>query len=375
MNHSIIGKSFITLAAVWSFAAICHGQNRYLVTDLGNLTAASTVAHKLNASGHAAGTSGQRDGGGAHAAFWNDNAKTLQPVSVLDHADYSEAVSINNRNEMVGLSNTEKNMRAVLWTSEGAVRDLGTLPGDNSSRAFGINDHSRVVGMSSGAHGERAFVWSRQNGMEALAVPSNAKSSEAHGINNKDQIVGDFQAADETRAFLYTPNLGVEDLGVLPGFQNSKGTGINDWGEVVGSSSGPSGTRSFIWTKKEGMRAIDSIVPTEFSEALDINNRGDVVGTYEGSLGNRAYRWNKEDGFVDLNRLLPAGSGAVLTLAVSINDQGQILAIGVSHGDISADRPVNQDEEDDLHSVDIHSFLLTPSSDVSHRRIESRRIP
>jgi len=75
MKHSTIGRSFLTFAAVWSLAVICHGQNRYMLTDLGNLTAASTVAHKLNASGHAAGTSGQRDGGGARAAFWNDNSK------------------------------------------------------------------------------------------------------------------------------------------------------------------------------------------------------------------------------------------------------------------------------------------------------------
>jgi len=57
MNHSIIVKSLITFAAV-CFAAVCQGQNRYTVTDLGSLTAASTVAHKLNASGPAAGTSG-----------------------------------------------------------------------------------------------------------------------------------------------------------------------------------------------------------------------------------------------------------------------------------------------------------------------------
>jgi probable HAF family extracellular repeat protein len=367
MRRSIFRNTFIALLGTLPLAVLCVSQDRYSVTDIGSLTGASTVAHKINASGHAAATSGQRDGGGAHAALWNHSTKTLRPSSILEDADYSEAATINNRDEMAGVCNSPTNMLAVFWSGTGEVRELGALPGDNSSRAFGINDQSKVVGLSSGPGGQRAFLWTAQNGMEAVTVPPDTQSSEAHGINNKDQIVGDFRGSNGTHAFLSTPKAGAEDLGVLPGYQTSKATGINDAGAVVGSSSGPTGTRAFIWTPKDGLEPINDVPGTEFSEALDINNHAEVVGTYEGSLGNRAFLWSKRDGFVDLNTLLPARSGLVLTMAMSINDQGQILAIGMAHPDISAEGKIDQDEASELHMVDVHSFLLTPRPPLSAR--------
>lgn len=362
MQCSIFEKIGLGFVGVWTLVSVCQAQNRYMVTDLGSLNGASTVVHKINALGHAAGTSGKRDGGGAHAVAWRDAQKSLNSLSSLEDSDYSEATAINNRDEITGLSNTKDNMRAVVWGGTGTIKELGALPGDTSSRAFGINDRGKVVGLSSGPRGERAFVWTREDGMAAVMVPPGTKSSEAHGINNRDQIVGDFRGSAGTHAFLWTPRSGVQDLGVIPGYQTSKATGINDSGEVVGSSSGSSGTRSFIWTPTEGIQPINDIPAADFSEALDINSRAEVVGTYEGSLGNRAYLWTRKNGFVDLNSMLPPGSGLVLTMAVSINDRGQILAIGIAHPDISPDRRMDQDEEDDLHSVDVHSFLLTPKS-------------
>jgi len=361
MKLSILRKLCATFVIVCTIA--CQAQNRYSITDLGTLSGGSTVARKINAWGHVAGTSGERDGGAGHAALWRGSPKNLTSLSSFDDSDYSEATTINNRGEMAGLCNTKNNMQAVLWSTSGAIKELGTLTGDTSSRAFGINDRGKVVGLSSGPRGERAFVWT-QDGMVAVAVPAGTKSSEAHGINNRDQIVGEFRSSAETHAFLWAPRSGFKDLGVIPGYQTSKATAINDAGEVVGSSSGPFGTQSFIWRLTDGIQTIADIPSEEFSEALDINNQSEIVGTYEGSLGNRAYLWTKKDRFVDLNNLIPAGRGVVLTMAVSINDRGQILAIGMSAPDISPDRPMHQDEEDDLHAVDVHSFLLTPTSDA-----------
>ena len=357
MKFSMARRLCAVLVGIW--AIVCQGQNHYVVTDLGTLSGASTVAHKLNAWGHAAGTSGERDGGRAHAAIWRDSAKTLVSLSTLANSDYSEATGINNRGEIVGASNTPTNMHAVLWNVWGSIKDLGALRGDTSSRAFGINDHGKVVGVSSGPRGERAFLWT-ENGMVPLKVPPGTKSSEANGINNKDQIVGHFRRSAGSHAFIWMPAAGFQDLGVLPGHQTSKATGINDSGEVVGSSSGPLDTRSFMWTPGDGIQSIDDIPSAEFSEALDINNHSEVVGTYEGSLGNRAYLWTRRNGFVDLNTVIPTESGVVLTMAVSINERGQILAIGMAHPYISPDREMDQDQTDDLHSVDVHTFLLTP---------------
>jgi probable HAF family extracellular repeat protein len=363
-----MNPSIVTALAIFMGISgiVSQAQNHYAVTDLGTLNGASTFARKITAWGQAAATSAERDGGTAHAALWRDSDKNLVSLPTLEDGDYSEAISINNRGEMAGLSNTKTNMHAVLWSASGSIQDLGTLPGDTSSRAFAINDADKVVGMSSGPGGEHAFIWTYGR-MFALEVPPGTKSSEAHAINNCDQVVGHFRSPSGTHAFLWAPESGFRDLGVLPGYQASKAIGVNDSGEVVGSSSGPFDTRSFIWTPRDGMQAVPDVPSQEFSEALDINNHSEVVGTYEGSLGNRAYLWTRKNAFVDLNTLIPAGSGVVLTIAVSINDRGQILALGVSHPDVSLERTMDQDEGDELHSIDVHSFLLTPKAGSESR--------
>jgi probable HAF family extracellular repeat protein len=153
MMPAIVRKLAAAFIGIW--AMICQAQNHYVVTDLGTLSAGSTIARKINAWGHAAATSEERDGGGAHAALWKNSAKSLVLLSALDDSDHSEATGINNRGEIAGLSNTKTNMHAVLWSISGAIKDLGALPGDTGSRAFAINDRGKVVGLSSGPRGER----------------------------------------------------------------------------------------------------------------------------------------------------------------------------------------------------------------------------
>jgi len=354
----------MALVAISMAAMACQAQDRYTVTDLGMLSGTSTVMHKLNSSAHMAGTTGMRDGGGSRAALWQDTGSGLRSLAVPRETDYSEATAINNRDESVGTFNTNNTMRAVIWSSTGVMKELGTLPGDTSSRAFGINDQGKVVGLSSGPRGVRSFVWSARDGMAHVGMPAGTKSSEAHGINNRGEIVGDFVRGSESHAYLWTSRGGVTDLGVLSGGNRSRATAINDAGQVVGSSSGEFGTRSFLWTSSEGMQPINDLPPTDFSEAIDINARGQLVGTYESSLGNHAYVWSKKGGYADLNSVVPQGRGLVLTVAVAINDRGQILALGMSHPTLSVDHNVDLDEQDDLHGVDVHAFLLTPVGGV-----------
>lgn len=64
--------------------------------------------------------------------------------------------AINERGDFVGfasLPGSDPNdpiLHAFLWTKREGIRDLGTLPGDTTSEAHSINDRGQVVGLSCG---------------------------------------------------------------------------------------------------------------------------------------------------------------------------------------------------------------------------------
>ena len=67
----------------------------------------------------------------------------------------SSANSVNDLGQIVGWSNTntclygdDSVFHGVLWTTSGAIRDLGTLPGDTLSTASKINHFGQVIGAS-----------------------------------------------------------------------------------------------------------------------------------------------------------------------------------------------------------------------------------
>lgn len=75
--------------------------------------------------------------------------------------------AINAEGVVVGASNTADHIpSAVMWdAATGAVRDLGTLPGQWSATAMDVNASGTVVGTS----GDDAFVWTEAGGMKRLA--------------------------------------------------------------------------------------------------------------------------------------------------------------------------------------------------------------
>ena len=75
--------------------------------------------------------------------------------------------AINAAGMVVGSSLTADHApSAVMWdAATGAVRDLGTLPGQWSATAMDVNATGTVVGTS----GDDAFVWTEAGGMKRLA--------------------------------------------------------------------------------------------------------------------------------------------------------------------------------------------------------------
>jgi probable HAF family extracellular repeat protein len=105
------------------------------------------------------------------------------------------AFAINNAGQIVGQSDPtgDATTYAVLWQN-GAITNLGTLPGDVSSMANDINAQGQVVGTSCDVNFNcRAFLWDHGVMIDLnslIPVDSPLYLTDAEGINDRGQIAG-----------------------------------------------------------------------------------------------------------------------------------------------------------------------------------------
>jgi probable HAF family extracellular repeat protein len=104
-------------------------------------------------------------GGQAHATLWREGA--IIDLGALPGAALSVATGMNDRGQIVGWGyNAAFQPRALLW-NDGQIIDLGTLPGGTESFAMDINDRGSIAGFSNSeavptsAH---AALWSETKG-------------------------------------------------------------------------------------------------------------------------------------------------------------------------------------------------------------------
>ncbi len=155
--------------------------------------------------------------------------------------------------------------RAFFWSESTGMRDLGTLPGKDSSSASAINNLAQVVGTSGNSYtstGNRAFLWSEDTGTIDLGtLPSQDpydpedSASYAYDINDAGQVVGTSLSPFPPKAFLWSSSTGMVDLNTLidpnQGWWLDEATGINNQGQIIGYSRfGSFDYRAFLLTPK-----------------------------------------------------------------------------------------------------------------------------
>jgi probable HAF family extracellular repeat protein len=177
-------------------------------------------------------------------------------------------------------------VHAASWLREEA-RDLGTLPGGDSSRAFAVNERGEIVGEANGsANGKaRAVIWSSK-GLHELGLLPGGSFSSAQAINNGSTAVGYADDAEGQANAVRFERGGVQNLGTL-GDKPSSALGINDSGSIVGSSAIAGGTmRAFLWRKGRMLDLSNLIEPSGWLllSAYRINATGAILayGFYQG---------------------------------------------------------------------------------------------
>jgi probable HAF family extracellular repeat protein len=174
-------------------------------------------------------------------------------------------------------------------------------------------------------------------------------TSQANAINSGGQVVGEAQLPSTyENAFFYSGGL-MNGLGALPGDAASDAYALNNLNnagqvQVVGVSwSGGNGGayHAFLWQSSTGMMQDLGNLGSSTTVARAIDNATplhpfQVVGDGFTAAGVRhAWIW-QNSAMTDLNSLLPANSGWVLSQALGINDNQQIVGDGVINGQYHA---------------------------------------
>jgi probable HAF family extracellular repeat protein len=180
-------------------AALWHpdGTMQELPPLPGDSTSAATA---INDRGQVVGISG--DCGVAvgsvsarHAVLW-ENGIPIDLGNIGGDA-WNTPTAINNRGVIAGFANTApgtaRTFEAFIWTKNQGMKSIGKLPGDLRSEALGINEKGQIVGLSRGGPFVfRAFLWEdgTLTDLNTLTVTGSPFLLFAGDIDQRGQIVG-----------------------------------------------------------------------------------------------------------------------------------------------------------------------------------------
>jgi probable HAF family extracellular repeat protein len=187
----------------------------------GDSTSAATAINDLGQVVGISGACGIAIGGvsAAHAVLWQ-NGVPIDLGNLGEHA-WNTPAAINNHGTVVGFAlpagqEGTHNFRAFIWTRATGMQALPVPPSDTLSEALGVNDKDQIVGLSRAPSGIRAVLW--QNGtftdLNTLTLPGSPYLLYANDINDAGQLAG--EAFDlntgEAPAFVAAPQHGSSGL-------------------------------------------------------------------------------------------------------------------------------------------------------------------
>jgi probable HAF family extracellular repeat protein len=311
------------------------GNPQYTVLDYGPMDDQGSVLRHINGLREIAGGF-RRPGSGKVAGAVVGGQQSQQEIraGLGSGGELSIAYGINDRGDVAGSFSGDTGVRPFRSNRGNAVRELPLLPGDTGGIAYAINGGGEAVGYSSGASGQRAVWWDGSGAVRGLPGSTGA-TSRALGLNDRGDTVG--TVGDEPRQATLWPGRGAGlTLPTLPTYTGAEAVSVNESGTavgfVLGGAGAPGRTRAVLWGPADrSVKDLGALPGGSDSRARDVSPDDRVVGVAASGAGDRAFVWTAAAGMVDLNTLVAAG-GLVLVDAVSINRNGEILAVGYEPG-------------------------------------------
>jgi probable HAF family extracellular repeat protein len=327
--------SFLLKAALCALCLPAQARVTYGLTQVGDPFATPyDIPHvsDLNDKGEIVGTIFPGDV--TRPFLWRDGVFTDIGDLLGGAARYAEAIGINDRSEIVGVSlSPNETFRGFFWR-DGQMRDLGSFADAAALFATRINARRQILGDAFDNEGDHTpFVQQGSHVRELTALPRGDGFRNVSNQNELGVVVGTSDSPAGRRAVIWKKGR-VRSLGVLPGATHSFGVDINDFEQVVGFAVAE-GVRPFFWQSGHMAELPMLHVGSDWiTEARSINNRGQIVGTEFFAPLPEFVPLLWENGAVfELNDLVasddPLKPYVTLLNAQIINNRGQIVATGV----------------------------------------------
>jgi probable HAF family extracellular repeat protein len=166
----------------------------------------TSAADAINDLGQVVGISGSceiavGDMSAAHAVIWNNGVPT--DIGNLGGHAWNTPAAINNHGTVVGFSlragqDGTRNFQAFVWSKTRGMQALPMAADDIRSEALGVNDKDQIVGLSRGPSGIRAVLWhdGALTELNSVTAPGSPFLLYANDINDAGEIAGEaFDAA------------------------------------------------------------------------------------------------------------------------------------------------------------------------------------
>lgn len=358
---------------------------QYTIHDLGIVGANPGQPFVLSNSGWISGSAAVD--GAEHATLWRGT--TMKDLGNPGLGGNSIAFGVNDAGRAVGEAETSSGtttedfcgFQAMGYSSSplpcvpfvsqnGNLIPLKTLGGANGV-ANQINNWGVIAGYAENRTVDpncpqpqqyqfKPVFWSPL-GVEALSTGKDADGV-GFSINDWGQVVGASGSCGPfdpnflynfvpLHAMLWEYGFSI-DLGSLGGEFDNFAHGINNLGQVVGGSDlvGDQTTHAFLWSYGKKMQDLgtvnDAIDADSYSIALGINDQGQIVGISASADFSVIRAFVEQNGkLVDLNSLVTGTTSLDLITACSINADGSIIGLAF-----------------DTSSGEMHGYMATPGS-------------